>query len=212
MAAPVLAGVYRNIISIADPITRAGRYSWSLDTIFTSGPGPGGEQADMAAAVAGLVDSMFNTGFTANPLNAFMHDQIPTTGHQVETFELTGPNAPSAIEPFTIDTNSGFNGLPAEVALCVTKRTAGRGRRFRGRLYFGSMHINLSSGAGGRPPTSIRNALVDNFNGYFIETEPGGITAVVSSSALDGAPATASAVTSFTVSDSWDSQRRRGFR
>lgn len=212
MAAPVLPGVYRNIISISDPITRAGRYSWSIDTTFSDGPGPGGEQATMAAAVAGVVDQMFNVGFTTNPLNVYMHDQVPITGHQVETFELTGPNAPSAIEPFTIDANSGFNGLPAEVALCVTKRTAGRGRRFRGRLYFGSMHINLSSGAGGRPPSSIRNALADNFDGFFINDAPGAFRAVVSSSALDGAPATASAVTSFTVSDSWDSQRRRGFR
>lgn len=102
-------------------------------------------------------------------------------------------------------------GLPGQVALVMTHRTALRGRSYRGRTYFSALVEPLV--VGNQVDGAHMIALLTAWGNFMDETEVEGYTFVIASRYENNAPRTTGVATPVTTS-AWrngnvDSQRRR---
>lgn len=128
-------------------------------------------------------------------------------------YPLDGVTAPTIVPPTTAvqgaDPDSGV--IPPECSIVVTKRTATRGRRFRGRFYMGGFSVRAVSKVQlGFVVPELANALAGNVKAELgqIAGTGGNFNSVVVSTAVS--PNIATPITNFTVDSAWDTQRRRG--
>lgn len=95
-------------------------------------------------------------------------------------------------------------GLPANVALVVTLRTAKRGRSYRGRIYECG-YTEAANQSNGAPSSADVNKASGQWNALIAALVSTGITLVVASYLHS----TADNVTNATADTRWDTQRRR---
>lgn len=108
------------------------------------------------------------------------------------------------------------NGMPQEVALCVSyqgPRQAGQKQaRRRGRIFTGPFSVAANNGVAGRPASALRTLMADSAENNLLQiTGQAGWEWVVHSRVAPAASAD-TIVTDGWVDDSWDTQRRRGNR
>jgi hypothetical protein len=132
---------------------------------------------------------------------------------EVYAVDLASVSGPTATVSVTNDPGGAGTAqpMPGSVALCVSLRTANRGRSFRGRNYvagFTEDHVN-----GNQFTSSIVTSITTAYDGLLAVFSGGGVEWVVVSRFSNGLPRTtgiATAVTDALVVDSnVDSQRRR---
>lgn len=141
----------------------------------------------------------------------------------LESVSIRDISAPNRAEFTSTSTPLAGGGtgdpLPLNVASCVTLRTAGAGKRFRGRIYF-SGFTEAANDATGRMSTAAFNASTSGAQGIFAAVAAHGLQMAVlgrpraavtipavSRPALDGI---ATAVSGLVTRDQkWESQRRR---
>ena len=116
---------------------------------------------------------------------------------------LDGSSASTVITHLVPGT-SAAEALPAGVALAFTLRTSLRGRRFRGRSFWGGFSETVST-AGSQPSPAVVTAHVTQWNGLITALVGSGVTMVVASYVASSAEN----VTTVTCDGRWDSQRRR---
>lgn len=142
----------------------------------------------------------------------------PIQSNSVVFREVYVTDLTTAVSPTVADTSSAgivggtstSSGMPGNVTICTSFRTAGRGRSARGRNYF--IGLVESVVTGNAATTTLTTALVEAYEALLLSPEPG-FTWVVLSRFAEGAPrvtALAQTVTSVVLVDSnVDSQRRR---
>jgi hypothetical protein len=101
-----------------------------------------------------------------NNMRTYFGDTIAQNGHEVKYYDLTNstpPNYPMATDVFNLTSNPSVDGMPSEVALCLsfqgTKASGFPQARRRGRIYFGP--IVSTASAGGRPTAGIMTAMAN---------------------------------------------------
>lgn len=102
--------------------------------------------------------------------------------------------------------------LPSNVALCISKRTAARGRSFRGRNYIAGIPLDARSGTN-ELDSGFTSGVVDAIEAVLAAGADDGWTPTVISRFHNKAPRTTAVVTPVTsvivVDNTMDSQRRR---
>lgn len=193
-------------------------YRWSIDGGLPSGEvfafgshytaSSLGDAQDVADAIAASWDQMWTHstgGYTAKECFT-----STTAFSQVTVFETPaagGPSTDKAIKTLTQNTGSqGGNPLPPQCAVVVTLHTANATRHGKGRMYLPAPATAWVTAAG-RLDTSHRNALA-GWAAAFI----GDVNSFVGGQSVDvfsRATETAYPVTSISVGDVIDTQRRR---
>ncbi len=139
------------------------------------------------------------------PPHAFARTFMPTaaTIGQIASTALDGISATvvQTIALAGLDTNEA---LPAGVALCVTLRTASRGRSYRGRMYLGPWAEDANQ-PGGVVSSVLVGQMVGQLTGVMNSLLPLSWQLVVASYTLQ----IATPVTAITSNTQWDTQRRR---
>lgn len=146
-------------------------------------------------------------------MRTFFGDTVAQNGHEIKYYDLTQtvpPNYPIGTGTFNLTSNPGTDGMPSEVALCLsfqgTKSPGFPQARRRGRIYFGP--IVSTASAGGRPTSALITALAGAGDALAtalpLNTLPANL-AVWSASNND-----AVVVTDGWVDNAFDTQRRRG--
>lgn len=148
----------------------------------------------------------------------FQGSILPNLSSAVQFVEVYGTDMSSATGPTAtaVPSSAAFGGvlspsLPNNVAMCVSFRTAGRGRNFRGRNYVPGM---AEDGVTGNAFLASRVAnIVGGYNGLLAVATGQGVEWVVASRYLNNAPRVTGITTPVTaalVTDTYvDSQRRR---
>lgn len=129
----------------------------------------------------------------------------PTTS-TIDQFRYTPLDGSSATTIISHPLTGGDTSdpLPSSVALVVTTRTALRGRSHRGRYYQGPWG-EAQNGAGGRPLSTTVTQLANQWAGLLTALTGTGVSLVVASYLLSSAQN----VTTCTIDQRWDTQRRR---
>ena len=146
-------------------------------------------------------------------MRTYFGNTVAQNGHEVKWYDLTQatpPNYPITTQTFNLTSNPGTDGMPSEVALCMSfqgeKVPGFPQRRRRGRIYFGP--IVSTASAGGRPTTAIITALANAGAALGAalptSTNPGQLSVWSTSDAA------AVEVTNGWVDNAFDTQRRRG--
>lgn len=159
----------------------------------------GGWQAFFAQVIGAVsVEDQFFTG---------------TSLDQVTVYDLTADKAPYVLTTTPSVQGDGISALPADVAICISKRTATRGRRGRGRIYLGGLATASLTPATGF--IAFADILSLGANNHLLNLIVGPIGSeedlpmCVISQAVT--PAGISyPVDTLTVDNSFDTQRRRG--
>jgi len=146
-------------------------------------------------------------------MTGFFGNTVAQNGHELKFYDLSQtvpPNYPIAIKTFDLASNPSTDGLPSEVALCLSMQGAKSSgfpqARRRGRIYFGPLHAGTT--ADGRPTTAVINALAAAADALAT-----GLLASTNSAILSiwsVANAAAVHVNDGWVDNAWDTQRRRG--
>jgi len=146
-------------------------------------------------------------------MGSFFGNTVAQNGHELKFYDLSQlvpPNYPIAIKTFDLASNPSTDGLPSEVALCLSMQGAKSSgfpqARRRGRVYFGPIISTVSSG--GRPSSTILTALTGA-----ADVLASGLLASTNSAILSVwsvADSSAVHVTDGWVDNSFDTQRRRG--
>jgi len=146
-------------------------------------------------------------------LASFLGATIAQNGHEVKYYDLNQlvpPNYPILEDTFNLTSNPGIDGMPSEVALCLSfqgEKVPGfpQARR-RGRIYFGP--IVATATAGGRPTSGLVTALSNA--GDALATALPGNTMPANLAVWSVADGAAVPVTDGWVDNAFDTQRRRG--
>lgn len=117
--------------------------------------------------------------------------------------DLDGASA-SIVTPIGVAGANTGDPLPSGAALCLTLRTAVRGRRARGRVYWGGFGEGASVAPNSIVSTSLTRIL-NHWEGFRVQLVADGWELVVASYLTP----TATTVTAITANAIWDSQRRR---
>lgn len=158
-----------------------------------------------AAAIASL-DPLLASHYSTNVASGNSWHQLATTTDKVTQIRYTPLDGTSAtvVNTHAITGVNTGDPLPAEVALVVTLRTGRRGRSFRGRVYVGPINeaINVPPGV---PNAANVADTATQWNTFLTNLVGSGVSLVVASYTL----LLATDVTTCTVDQIWDSQRRR---
>lgn len=161
---------------------------------------------DSATAVAGALEATWWADIRAQLTTALVHQET----YIVDLDNQFGASAtfPPFADPAGASTG---NSVPNNVALCVTHRTAGRGRSFRGRSFVAG--IDEASFDVSTINTTAQAAIAAAFNNLRTTLATDDLIYVVASREFNGAPRTTGVSNAITVSlvrdRVADSQRRR---
>lgn len=222
MALPVLSNHFRTITTFSNI---ASGNPWSVtidyDRTLETGDLSAENVADSLLVQWGLfvTTPIAPSGSIASTINSLVDLD------SIRVYDLDPDPGPDAeLTPGTAFGTSTFSNLPPDLAICVSKRTAGRGRRARGRIYLGGFNITASDANGFIAP-GLQAAIAGGMNDHMREFEPAigdRLTMVVISQFARGPvmppllppgpilPATSFQVSSLTVDNHFDVQRRRG--
>jgi len=146
-------------------------------------------------------------------MRTYFGDTVAQNGHEIKWYDLsftTPPNYPIHTSTFNLISNPGVDGMPSEVALCLSfqgeKVPGFPQRRRRGRIYFGP--IVSTASAGGRPTSAIITALAGA--GDALATALPANSMVGNLAVWSPSDAAAVVVTDGWVDNAFDTQRRRG--
>lgn len=147
-------------------------------------------------------------------MRTYFGDTVAQNNHEIKYYDLeqlVPPNYPLSTKTFNLTSNPGVDGMPSEVALCLSfqgQRAPGfpQSRR-RGRIYFGP--IVSTASAGGRPTSAIITALAGAGHSLSVALQAvsGNSTRLA---VWSSANADAVEVTDGWVDNAFDTQRRRG--
>jgi len=183
-------------------------------------------------ALANSLGASIKTAFTNN---LALHYRSSAALQRIGVRDMSAPN-----QPEFLDTNPGVGGtgvgdsLPANVAMCITHRTAKSGKSFRGRTYLPAM-IETVNGPGGTADPAAATAALAFFTAVGAAFVSAGLKFAIASRAADRETLTRTtffddgsqqvdvlsetkrkdaSLTDVTSSSSrtgqWESQRRRG--
>jgi len=146
-------------------------------------------------------------------MRTYFGDTVAQNNHEIKYYDLTQttpPNYPILEDTFNLTSNPGTDGMPSEVALCLSfqgEKVPGfpQARR-RGRIYFGP--IVATATAGGRPTSGLVTALSNA--GDALATALPGNTMPANLAVWSVADGAAVPVTDGWVDNAFDTQRRRG--
>jgi hypothetical protein len=165
---------------------------------------------ELSAADVQAVADAANDAWIQNLLAVLTLDYIFRETYATDLTTQTAPAATSAAPAATTGLVTA-EAAPANVALCVSLRTNGRGRSARGRQYISGLNVNDITG--NQFDTAAAQAVVDAFNGYAADIYNAGYQVVVLSRYENKQPRTEALVQPLTVAvltDTFiDSQRRR---
>jgi len=175
-----------------------------------------------SSSIANTLHTGFSTGATWTALAAFMPTTVALAG--ISLRDVNAPNGAliNSTTPAAPGT-SASPGLPDEVALVVTMRTALAGRANRGRMYIPGWATNALA-AGNVAAAATVTALQNWVQGFGTVYTASGLTLVIGQPARNAytgstgtqhpaRPAGSVIVNALPVRDNhWDTQRRRGLR
>lgn len=219
MALPVLPYCFRTV-SRFTPI--ASGKPWSVTMDFRRSLQTGGLSAqDVADRMVSQWQDLFATTVGTNTTIATYFDDA-TSLDEVQVYDLDPDPGPDGLTAATgVDGEATVDPMPAEVAICITKRTATRGRAGRGRMYLGGLS-GTAGDADGFLPGLLTAALVSGFEEHFrqFDVELGDNLSMIVISQYASVsppgppylPTTYSDVLDLTVDNRFDTQRRRGVR
>nr|CRY97769.1 hypothetical protein [uncultured prokaryote] len=209
MPLPEIDNCFRTVSSFTNTV--AGE-PWSVTMDFTAGE-PFVDEGDprdqllaveLAKAWRDLFASIID-GFET--FADYIHPSVTCTNLTV--YDLEAKTAPVIFTPTPqIKGLSTAHAMPPDVALCVSKRTRVRGRRFRGRFYLAGFTEDANSSAGLVFDDSF-GTQANNSLRTFGEGDDRPFEMVVISQATVPT-GTMEPVTSLTTDLNWDTQRRRG--
>jgi len=159
-----------------------------------------------------LLDHVSTNNGGGSGWNALAH-----TTARINQFRYTPLDGASASTIIThaVAGISGGDPLPANMALCVSLRTASRGPGARGRVYTGP-HIESDNDSSGNPSAALVSTLALQWTAHLAALVGTGVSLVVVSAwevvndvLVPRATPVARDVTSISVDSRWDTQRRR---
>lgn len=174
----------------------------------------GSIDAAAITALAAEIQKLYQTNASASARHLLTYCKTTTFANQVTFTPLDGTSASTVLSVNWPGTQTDDQ-LPAETSLVVTWRTALRGRRNRGRTYLPPF-TEVNNTATGVIVSTIPAALAEQAIDHIADLTAVNWQLVVASyGGPSGTPPTtwvpyATTVTTATVSQSWDSQRRRG--
>jgi len=146
-------------------------------------------------------------------LVSYFSNTVAQNGHEIKFYDLSQlvpPNYPIGTTTWNLPSNPGTDGLPSEVALCLSfqgERSPGfPQRRRRGRIYFGPLQAGTTSG--GRPAAAMVTAMNTAIEALQVALLTNSNPATLS--VWSPSDAIAVPVTDGWIDDAWDTQRRRG--
>jgi hypothetical protein len=168
--------------------------------LFTGGGAPA--TSDFTALTAKLL-KLYTGAAYAGGQKVSQHWPAATTLDDVTYTPLDGTST-STIQGFGVAGAEAAEALPSEVALCMTLRTAIRGRSYRGRVFLGGFTEVLNT-AGGIVLGADLAGIILQFEGFRADVLTINWEMVVASYKLG----VANTVTSITANNKWDVQRGR---
>lgn len=210
MPLPVITNGFRTRSVFSNVV--AGR-PWSTGMDFLCSTGGGDAQA-LADELIVRWNLFFITTSGGTAPQTLFRTEINL--QSVEVYELDGSTAPATATPVGVvgGTNASSAGMPPDLAVVVSKRTAQRGARGRGRSYLaGFAGSILSTVDQGFIANGAAAALENNWVSQFDSVTAGGQTydQVVIGRIGVGSPIQAAfPITNYSVDNSFDVQRRRG--
>jgi hypothetical protein len=195
-------------IPVPDTVKISFVYNWQtevcVNTMHWSKAG-GYSAADMVALATELGNSHIAT-FLPLLSSAILLEEV----NAVDLSDITGPSVTSTSAlPSTGGVTTGS--LPNNVAMCITRKTALRGRSYRGRMYVPGCPTAMLLSSTGWTGTA-RGNVASAYNDLILAGEFLGWTHVVVSYQNAGVvrlSGVATPVTSFDIDPLVDSQRRR---
>lgn len=210
MPLPVIPGGFRARSSFTNV---AGGRPWSTGMDFFVQTGVGDEQ-ELADAVRSAWLSFFTIAVpTFTVMQNFFRSEVNLV--EVEVYNLGTTAAPAVAVP-TVATGGVASGvaLPPDIAAVVSKRTAFRGARGRGRSYIGGLaSTTMSLTDQGLFAQAFTNSLAAAWITYFAQFTLSGVTyqQSVIGRIAEGSPLQAAyPITAYIVDQNPDVQRRRG--
>lgn len=210
MGTPLLIDGYRALLLWS---AQPGGRPWStkFDYVQNTGAAPAPVE-EVAEQVAGTFSNLWTTGGTSLRNNF----ATGTSLQGVRVYRLTNPLTGVEIPPPSAVAGGQAAVLPAEVAVVASLRTNFLGRRFRGRQFWGGLSSAGPITTTGQVSQTFRDQLTTLVEGMgFIATDDWSIVhSIISGQGLDIArpPGLATPITSVTVDQFPDTQRRRGAR
>lgn len=179
--------------------------------------GPVGGPNPASATIAGELIDFYNGlhGAQVQRIGAWMSNFLSRNADtaSIDLYDMSDPSPrqPIYTDTFTLTAAASSNGLPTEVALCVSwKADVASGedaRRRRGRNYIGPLDSSASVTTLGIPRPSTQ--LISDLALAGLGLMTGSSDLRIYSTAVPGSPA-AYPVTSGWVDNAFDTQRRRG--
>lgn len=206
MPLPVIADHFRTITGFQN--IPAGRpFSVCMD--FAAITPASIEDEDVGEALGRAWLAVFAADRGTSTFSTGIYDGLECTG--ITVYDLTGDKAPYFTGPLAgIVGNSALPPLPPDLAIVCSKRTGTRGRRGRGRFYMGGWCQNVVDEDGFVDTVvDIQAAFQDNLL-VLEDLTPEPIASMVVISQVEVPTGTPYPVTSLTVDNHWDVQRRRG--
>jgi hypothetical protein len=198
MPLPTIANVTR--CAIRGTMPSGQRWVNVYHMLFSGSPPP--LTADFTALTAKFLRLYTGTAY-AGGQKVSQHWPAATTIDDVTYTPLDGVS-PSQVQLFGVAGAEAAEALPSEVALCMTLRTALRGRSHRGRIYLGGFTEALNT-TGGIVAAADLTGITLQMEGFRADLSTVSWQWVVASYLLS----TSSPVISITSNNKWDVQRGR---
>lgn len=183
---------------------------WTITCDYKTDVADTGSAFALADAFGDALIAFAATAVGGSTIAAQMPTSIDLT--QVTCYDLGSDDAPF-VQSFGVayGSNAVAAGLPPDLAIVISKRTASRGRSGRGRFYFaGWSAAALDAGGSGLVASVLSTSIVTGANAQLLEitaAAQGYSMAVISQ--VGGIPISRG-VTNLTSDRHWDVQRRRG--
>lgn len=204
---PIIENGFRTVTTFSN--IASGR-PWSTCFDYKAREAPVSDAEDIAEAMETAWAGFFAAPYQTETMKLRI---MPAVSLQnIVVYDLSSDSAAFETGPIPtiIGTESLTAALPPDVAICVSKRTATRGRRGRGRSYLGGWSSVVSTPTGAIiAPEAIAAAANNNFLTLVGIGAAEIADLVVISQAADPLGVTYP-VTTLTVDANFDTQRRRG--
>jgi hypothetical protein len=168
------------------------------------------DEAGKSAMVQAIARFYRENASIGSNISSWWGKQVATDGHRIKLYDMTTqPTGPPVHDaPFSRAGTTTEEGLPNEIALCMSFYSVNNAKRNRGRVYLGPFKKSAAESTedgDSRPASTLLTCIKEA--GARLRSDMAGAWSVYSKA--DGAWKT---VTNGWVNNAWDVQRRRGAR